>query len=304
MIACARRSGLVLLVTSTAVCAVGCALESSSSVSGDEESTHRTTGRDRPPSVASEGATLLDLPRNGLTPAAITRAALTAAGTRNLLKAITTGALADAATWSDHTAWIKDHKNVRSLMEYVVSCALDSGVEVNPDVYVPGEGWVTWPGHLGLCGARPEAFGNWTYAAPTPKCLEIVSSCVLARVNAHSKQVPISLRGASSSLLPLRSMVPVEERYRENGSQVIPSFEPSCDPEEAARGSGRNCAWKGRSVGSCIPDQVVMLQTTPPAMVRVCSGIYGCNDRNTDDTPWYAGVITSAAASTSPVYFR
>ncbi|HWO22179.1 MAG TPA: hypothetical protein VNO30_25625 [Kofleriaceae bacterium] len=289
-----------MVVISAAVGVTGCILERTSDTSGTYDLLAcETSGHCEPATTASVEQSLLDLPRNGLPIWAISRDVLTAPGTQDLLHAIQNGGLLNPSTLSnDNRDWILTNNNVRDLMKYVVSCALNDAMRLEFDV--PGKGSVSWPGELGLCGATPGTFGNWAYDSPSAACLEIVSSCVLARVNALPKKVVISMRGESSALMPLLSRVPVVKEYREDNGTPIVSFTP-CTWRESLLGPTRNCGWEGRYVGSCIPDQIVTLQTTAPAMVRVCRGIHGCNQG--DIPPWYSGVIQSFAASTNPVSF-
>src|SRR5262249_14268036 len=145
-------------------------------------------------------------------------------------------------------------------------------------------------------------------------CLETVSSCLIARVNALHKKVIISVRGESSCLFPLQPRVPVQTEYRETDGTKIPSLDESpCAPGTAAGDATRDCGWKARYVGSCTPGEHVSLTVGGNAMVRVCRGIYGCDheDRRPlpgqvppeNPTPWYAGVIASSDASDSTMGF-
>jgi hypothetical protein len=77
----------------------------------------------------------------------------------------------------------------REFLEYLVSCALPQGDAIT---------WQsqTWPGELGLCPA-------WKDSAPDLACQELVSSCLLARINAYGETVQISLRGLYTNDAPL-----------------------------------------------------------------------------------------------------
>jgi hypothetical protein len=77
----------------------------------------------------------------------------------------------------------------REFMEYLVSCALPAGEQIT---------WQSesWPGELGLCPA-------WKSSAPDVTCQELVSSCLLARINAYGETVQISLRGLFTDEAPL-----------------------------------------------------------------------------------------------------
>jgi hypothetical protein len=77
----------------------------------------------------------------------------------------------------------------REFMDYLVSCALPEGDQIT---------WQseTWEGELGLCPA-------WKNSAPDLACQELVSSCLLARINAYGETVQISLRGLFINDAPL-----------------------------------------------------------------------------------------------------
>lgn len=190
------------------------------------------------------------------------------------------------------------------LTKYIVSCAMDPCEQVKrpPSLAdrVPG-GFV---GELGLCGKTFNQNAGatdplWRDAPPTAGCLERVSACVLARVNGIEARVPISLRGRGLKTLP---KVPVSTHFREAHGTPIQSFKP-CDRMclwgDPLR---RNCDWEPRYVGQCIrgerdtqhPKRVRLeLRGPSAARVRVCPGLYGCDDR---ETPLGAG------AATAPVY--
>lgn len=86
----------------------------------------------------------------------------------------------------------------RTLMRYIVSCALASGDTVTLTAAdLPS---ITWSGELGLCPA-------WSAGPASTDCQERVSACVAARVNAFGQQVSISLRGMrdATQSLPMRT---------------------------------------------------------------------------------------------------
>ena len=301
MSACARRSSLALLATFTAVAAMGCSLDDTSSPSSTDDPTCTTAGCGTSGFVTLDALIGEDLPHNGLVREAITDLTLTAASTQNLLQHIQLGGLTTTGILTSYDrSWISSKPEVNELMRYVVSCALDRGVTVNPGVFVQGEGWVSWPGELGLCGAL-SVFGNWASTAPTQACMELVSSCVLARVNALHKKVVISMNGESSAPLPFHWRVPVVKEYRENDGTPIRSFAPCTSSPPT--GPSRDCGWERKFVGSCMPDKKVTIETRLPAMLRVCKGIYGCDHTTLNYTPWYAGVLKSVDASVRTVTF-
>lgn len=93
----------------------------------------------------------------------------------------------------------------REFFEYLVSCALPEGDAIT---------WqsLTWPGELGLCPA-------WKDSAPDLACQELVSSCLLARINAYGETVQISLRGlyTDDSPLPMGSTEANQFGWAEGG---------------------------------------------------------------------------------------
>ncbi|WP_437995833.1 hypothetical protein WMF26_32050 [Sorangium sp. So ce185] len=166
------------------------------------------------------------------------------------------------------------------LLKYVVSCALAPGDSVESRHANGG----AWSGELGLCS-------DWKDRPPSLACQELVSSCVLARVNARGKRVPISLRGDSECLLPLRDKVPVETQFREKDGTTIWSFE-KCAQTPAPK-DPRPCGWHPLYVGTCLSGTTVTVRAKIPfaskrrvlPMLRVCAGIYGCNDPRTPRRP-------------------
>ncbi|HZJ66462.1 MAG TPA: hypothetical protein VFD36_23305 [Kofleriaceae bacterium] len=201
------------------------------------------------------------------------------------------------------------------LTQYIVSCALDPCERVQ----LPADGRLAevqrqfpagFPGELGLCGKSYNdwAAGNggsaetlWTDGKPTDGCLQRVSACVLARVNAVEARVPISMRGDGMSPV---SKVPVQTEYRENHGTPIQSFK-ACDRMclwgDRLR---RNCDWEPRHVGQCVRDLPpgaggaprkvrLAIDSSTPLRIRICKGIYGCDDVNP---------AHGAGAPTEPVF--
>lgn len=179
------------------------------------------------------------------------------------------------------------HADVGELVEYIASCALDRGVKLGS----PLDKRAVLHGELGLCGAR-SPHGNWQKAPPTKACLETVSACVLARVNALHRKVLISVRGEPACLFPLQERVPVEPTYREDdGSRGIESF-AAC-AADARPAAGQRCGFAPRFVGRCVPGATVRLAFEREGFARVCKGIHGCNEG--EDHPPYAGHVEGGA---------
>lgn len=97
----------------------------------------------------------------------------------------------------------------REFMEYLVSCALAPEQSVvYYDRFDGQKHW--WTGSLALCT-------DWHDGPATPECLEVVSSCLLARNNAFGRTVQISMRGHDALLeaLPLEPTEPDDFPWRE-----------------------------------------------------------------------------------------
>ncbi|WP_437676968.1 hypothetical protein [Sorangium sp. So ce131] len=231
-----------------------------------------------PPELVDDAPAPL-MPRNSMSPEALSAEALEE--NEGLIIRLATHPLNDASLEEyRETAELND--NARALLEYTVSCALD-----------PAERVLGSQGELGLCGAESPL--NWADHAPSKDCLELVSACVLARVNAVGRAVRISTRSKYDGI-PLRAQVPVETEYRDPALPAIRSF--SWARSGAAQGNpARNHGWIRRFVGVCAPGRPVVLRQNPaagdPLMVRVCKGIHGCD--NVPPWPWYSGFIAEGA---------
>ncbi len=173
----------------------------------------------------------------------------------------------------------------QTFMSYLVTCALEPGQVV--EYYEPG--WENkWEGAMGLC---PE----WNYGPASDECQEVVSSCLLARVNAFGHAVRLSFHGhdASWNAMELSPEVPAGDT-REDTSKVTAL---TTDCGVASSSLGRSCGWEYDYVGYCGPGSSVTVGAgAPPAascaspslgktydvgfgtdsIMRVCSGIIGC----------------------------
>ncbi|WP_437900390.1 hypothetical protein [Sorangium sp. So ce124] len=247
------------------------------------------TGGDAPPELVSEALEAL-MPRNSLPAQALAAGALLE--DRPLLDLLRSSALGDPSL-ADDLASPQLNANARSLLKYVVSCALDPGRRVS-----------AWEGELGLCGAA-SPHGDWFERPPSAACQEVVSACVLARTNALGRKVRLSTRSdEDSALFPLLPVVPVETEYRDAGDPPIKSLNAPCAAGAAAGDPARDCGWAGRHVGTCTPKARVVLKpggaaraSTRHFMVRVCNGIHGCDHRTMAPRPWYSGLIAEGVLS-------
>src|SRR5262249_9848139 len=144
-------------------------------------------------------------------------------------------------------------------------------LDASQGVSIPND---TWSGELGLCP-------DWSQSPPGDDCLEIVSSCVLARVNKEGHRVIISVRGEPKELFPLQASVPVQKELR-NHDMVQSLIDQDCmgyQPLPATGDATRNCGWWPLQVGRCQASQMVTVCPSDSAtMLRVCKGLYGCDD--------------------------
>lgn len=181
-----------------------------------------------------------------------------------------------AAMSSDYMQWqLHSAYGGARAMKYIVSCALPAGrVITSRDPFTNQN--LTFEGEIGLCE-------EWQTNAPSPECRELVSACVLARVNATGKRIPISLHGAGvtgdDEVMP--------ERVLKN-KQKVASFD-ICGT--VSTGPNRNCGWWPVGVYHCHPGQPVVVgagadvtgcgnhlgSSSFDSMLRVCSGIHGCD---------------------------
>ena len=90
--------------------------------------------------------------------------------------------------------------NARASLVYAIGCALPAGVNVTGTYNQGGSLYsVTWQGEIGLAS-------GWRTSSLTTSQQQLVSACVLARVNLTGASVMVSLRGPSSGL----SVTPAE----------------------------------------------------------------------------------------------
>lgn len=172
-----------------------------------------------------------------------------------------------------------NERGARAVMAELVKCALTPATTMT---YVDDLGTShQWRGELGLCEQPQLPVGDWTASPPTTQCQELVTACLMARVNGLQKAVPLSLRGAPDMLFPQRRTVSTEPTLREETLHEDPadgtpigSFRwPLCPV-------GHECRWAQAHVGRCTGgtislaiDDADACGTTP---VRVCAGIHGC----------------------------
>ncbi|AUX44310.1 uncharacterized protein SOCE26_057740 [Sorangium cellulosum] len=184
------------------------------------------------------------------------------------------------------------HAPTREVMKYLVSCALERGQSVSYIDTSTGEKY-TFPGEIGICP-------HWAEGGVGSKCQELVSACLISRVNAEGRHVTLSIRGQAfpehrPGLLSPASSVRVVTATEEG--DLIPSF-ARCARD--ASGASRDCGWTAGHVGSCTPGSYVFLgagseplgdcEDDPSSaaglpdgdtVIRVCDGIRGCDTSST-----------------------
>ncbi len=173
----------------------------------------------------------------------------------------------------------------REVMHYIVDCALPASSTIHWESVFYPFATESFAGGLGLCAA-------WEGGAPDEQCQELVSACVLARVNAFGIKVALRLDGEPSALFPTEEHTPVVTW--DASGEPHPAFVPCPD---YAVGSTRDCGWQPAEVGTCsrfpYPWSITPAQVTVGAgagtscadavgsssgdsMLRVCEGTEGC----------------------------
>ncbi len=179
----------------------------------------------------------------------------------------------------------------RKFMRYLVRCALPPTGTVSWVDPFDSTVFDSWTGDAGLCP-------DWNIGPPTDQCLRRVSACLLARNNHFGISVEISMRGANQGPFPGGDL-PVtvtEDIPRAFPYSPILSFSP-CTPPQSDM--SRNCGWAPDFVGQCtfqsrvqlgaggVPDDrtcggceacdPIGRLVTPRLILRVCSGLDGCD---------------------------
>jgi hypothetical protein len=77
----------------------------------------------------------------------------------------------------------------RTVMKYIVGCALPSGSDLTVEIPVDSGSYYTFSGQVGL-------YPQWSAGScPADTCQPWVSACVISRINAVGHVVPLSVRG-------------------------------------------------------------------------------------------------------------
>lgn len=229
--------------------------------------------------------------KNGLSSQSFSRNALTT--NPESLRILVSHALDNPALSATEATYLdqqfKDPR-ARAMLAEIVKCVVPGGTEV---AYAGSQ----WQGELGLCALDPAATNQsagppaWGAGGPNPACQQLATACVMARVNALHRAIPLRLEGEPAALFPPRARVLAGTHFRES--------DPGQDPAEGlAIGSfggpiciaGRECDWAPAYVGRCnatggqihLALQGTTCSATP---VRVCAGIHGCLDPSSGYTP-------------------
>lgn len=188
----------------------------------------------------------------------------------------------------------------REMMSYLASCALSPGQSISYNDTNTGASYGPWEGQLGLCPA-------WYTGPASATCQELVSACLLARVNAFGIKVDLSMRGRGAPSLLTASSVQTIDHGKTSGT--ISSF-TACT--FGFPGAGRNCGYVANQIGTCIPGTPVSVGAgAPPAssclspplgsssgdtVLRVCAGVVGCDDT----APEFLRESSGSCGSTHP----
>ncbi|WP_433926126.1 hypothetical protein AB3662_24690 [Sorangium cellulosum] len=192
------------------------------------------------------------------------------------------------------------HKETRDVMRYLVSCALEPGQSVSYTDTRTGESY-EFPGEIGLCPPWGDK-GLDELDGAGVKCRQLVSACLLSRVNPTGHKVVLSMRGQAfpehrPELLTPAPSVRVVTGTEDNGA--IASFAPC---QRDAVGRSRKCGWTSEHVGTCSEGSIVYIgagseplgeceddaaapteRSDNDTIVRVCDGIRGCEAGSPDE---------------------
>jgi hypothetical protein len=234
-------------------------------------------------------------PKNGLSDEAFRANALTT--NVESLKILRSNALTNALfdDESDYLHGQLQEPNARAVMEDLVKCAFGPEESLSYNEF-------TWSGEYGLCDDTQnpqQGRGDWSTHPPTKLCQQLVTSCLMASVNAVDKAIPLSFRGAPSglSLTPLFKPAPAvspQTRLREGPAgedptrgSPIKSFTVCQGMPNADGKHPDDCGWLRDvdNVGRCAPGTTVRLKIQNPsrpfncarASIRICQGIHGCD---------------------------
>ena len=163
----------------------------------------------------------------------------------------------------------------QEFMHYLVGCALKPGQVVKyEDKLLGGTYDNMWEGDIGLCP-------RWETDKPTEECKQVVSACLLARVNAFDLTVQLSLRGhdGDGNPIPLGPTEQTDFPWREGAFYGDVFDQSALHPEvnifvgSNGEVQGRNFTVKGaiyRNMFACWSS--VWNLPTAYAKDRICAG--------------------------------
>lgn len=254
--------------------------------------------------AAAQSINLLDgNPKNGLSNTSFLRNAVT--NNPEVLDVLRASPLTSATLAGPVISLQLNDVRGRAVMHEIAKCALAPSHTLT---YVDAAA-VTyqWRGELGLCEHPENDVGSWPSAAPTQACLELVTACVMARVNALRMAVPLALEGQPESMFPDRPAVATERTWREADGPEDPTDGTLLDGFSLGPcRPGHDCRWAPAYVGKC-EGGVVSLRVDgagcATTRIRVCAGIHGCYD--TSPFPDYSRFIReqAGACTATPITF-
>jgi len=238
---------------------------------------------------------------NGLSSGAFLRNSLTL--NPRALKVLLAQALGEVVS-DDYVRLQLHDPAARAMMAEIIQCALPKSVAISYSDLYDNQTLYTWPGKLGLCeNSKPLANDwnrerpSWGGGGPNLSCQQLVTACVMARVNALGQSVPISLRGQKGVLPRLNDAITTDTIFRETlppqvladpaAGTPIGSFSTRCLP-------GPECDWAPAHVGTCKPGVKLTFTAPPLTHLRVCTGIQGCNGNNADNRVYAKLILPNA----------
>jgi hypothetical protein len=180
----------------------------------------------------------------------------------------------------------------QEFMHYLVGCALKPGQVVEyKDVVFGGAYSNKWEGQLGLCP-------DWNYGPADQTCQEVVSACLLSRVNAFGVSVELSIRGheADGSAIPLGPTEEYDFPWREGAF-----FGDVFDPAALADGVDIRVGKDGKVQGR---DNVKVVGPIYKNMYACVSSVWNLPDAYAKDRVCAGGSTNCAAKNVGACRFH
>lgn len=256
-------------------------------------------------------------PKNGLSAEALDKNTLIA--NKGVLEILQTHPLNDAVFGLENGYIRHELENPysRAVLRELVKCALNAGTKLHDENASPAlkeSRENVYQGELGLCQNAPEEVGDWTTNSPTLACQQLVTACILARVNGMKRSIPISLRGEPTKLFPIRTQVLTEQRLREpppqSGQDPIEG-QPIASFSHSAICPPGGCDWIPAHVGICTTGTIQIADADESSCtntsLRACAGLHGCTAAHSStSTLQYTRPLNSQehACRNSPLTFE